>query len=391
MIALSDFIDRHSKFLVDTRRYLHQRPELSGREFQTTQFLAGELAEAGIEFRLGPENRGIVADLGPQDATNRIAVRADIDALAIQDSKEVDYRSRVASVMHACGHDAHSTILLGTVKALHEFFSAAAPSHAVRAIFQPEEESATGARRMIEFGVLDGVTAIFAAHVDPNRSVGCIGIRSGVVSAHCDEIFVDITGRSGHAARPGQAIDPIEVAVAFITQCYSAVPRYTEAAKQVVLSFTSVHGGQQHNVIPDHTSILGTMRSLDTAARNSAITDIRTIAANLERSSGATINIRFGLEVPSVIADATTSETVATICRDLLGAEHVEHIPEPSMGGEDFAFYSQRLPAAFIRLGTRGDGIGHFPLHNSHFDIDERSLAVGVNVMTRIALDFFRK
>ncbi len=389
MNAVSDFIQRYAQSAVDVRRHLHQRPELSGKEFETTQFLARQLSAAGIPFQWGPEKRGLVVDLGNPDATQRLGLRADMDALAIKDGKSATYRSQVDSVMHACGHDAHSAILLATIKTLHQMFEINPPEHAIRAIFQPEEETATGALRMIEFGVLDNVTAIVAAHVDPLRAVGDIGIRSGVVTAHCDEIFVEVRGRSGHAARPAETVDPIEITANFISNCYTAVPRYTDSARLVVLSFTAVHGGQQHNVIPDQVNILGTMRSLNSSARENAIARIHETAEEMEGATGAKIDVRFGMEVPSVMADIKTTQVVQAICQRLLGSNHVQDIPLPSMGGEDFAFYSQRLPAAFVRLGCRGDTVGHFPLHSCQFDIDERVLSVGAQVMTHLALDFF--
>lgn len=384
-----NLIQRHAGSLSEIRRHLHQHPELSGQEYQTTEFLAKELSGANIPFRLGPDRRGIIVDLGAENAQQRIALRADIDALPVDDAKQTDYRSRVQTVMHACGHDAHATILLATVKVLHELFAQHSPRHAVRAIFQPEEETATGARTMIESGALEGVTAIVAAHVDPLRESGTVGLRSGIISAHCDEVFVEVVGRSGHAARPREAIDPVEIAAELIYRCYQKVPRYTEAADRLVLSFTVIQGGAQCNVIPDMVSIKGTMRSLDPPMREAAIANMNSIVQELEQSTGAKISLRFGLEVPSVIGDENATDVVRSICTRVLGQNQVQPIPYPSMGGEDFAFYSRRVPAAFIRLGSRSPDIGQYPLHNCRFDIDEGVLTMGLNVMTHIGSNFF--
>lgn len=388
IVSAENSIIRQSGLLIDVRRHLHRHPELSTQEYETTQFLANELNKSSIPFRLGPDSRGLIVDLGNPDAADRLAIRADIDAIPIQDGKSVDYRSSVENVTHACGHDAHASILLGTVRSLHELLKDKPAERAVRAIFQPEEEIATGASAMIEFGVLDGVTQIVAGHVDPNRDVGKIGIRSGVITAHCIELGVDICGRGGHAARPHETSDPIEIASRFISSVYEAVPRYQPEEKQVVVSFTTVHGGESTNVIPDRVRLSGTMRSLDANARENAIQSIQQIAKRLSDETGASIEFKFGLIVPSVIGDETLTETIGAIGRQVLGSKNVEPIPDPSMGGEDFAFYSQQVPAAFVRLGSRGPSTGGLPLHNSGFDVDEGVLAVGVNLFTHVALSF---
>ena len=361
---------------------------MSGSEFETTQYLAEKLSEAGIAYRIGPDNRGLVVDLGDQSSQQRLALRADLDALAIQDAKNVDYRSGVEEVMHACGHDVHSSILLAAVITLHRLFEQSPPSYAIRAIFQPEEETASGALKMIEFGALDGVSAIVGAHVDPHRAVGLIGVRSGVICAHCDEVFVDVRGRGGHAARPSETIDPVELSARFISSCYQEVPRYGDEPK-VILSFTTVHGGYQQNVIPDEVKIVGTMRSIDEAKRSQAIESVTKIAAEISDETSAEIAVRLGMEVPSVMGDEVTTQVVRDICENVLGVDCVQSIAKPSMGGEDFAFYSHQLPAAFIRLGCKGESSGHYPLHNCRFDVDEGVLNVGARVMTHVALNFF--
>ena len=387
---VAELIEQQKSALVDVRRYLHQHPELSGNEFDTTRYLAKRLDAAGIMYSIGPENRGLVVDLGNQASQKRLALRADLDALSIHDSKNVEYRSQVDTVMHACGHDVHSSILLGTVLTLKRMFDQSTPEFAVRAIFQPEEETARGARRMIEAGVLEGVTAIVGAHVDPHREVGTIGIRHGVLTAHCDEVFVQICGRGGHAARPKETIDPVELSARFITQAYDLIPRYGDQDLiQVVLSFTMIHGGHQQNVIPDEVRIVGTMRSIDSKKRQRAIDLLNEVANRLSDESSAEVKVNFGVEVPSVIGEPETTRIVREICCAVIGEGSVQEILLPSMGGEDFAFYSHELPAAFIRLGSMGRQTGSYPLHNSNFDVDENVLALGANVMTHIALQFF--
>ena len=386
---LNQYVDANADQLVNLRRHLHRHPELSGHEFATTRFLAEKLDALGLSFRIGPEERGLVVDLGPADASRRLAMRADIDAIPVDDTKNVDYRSSVANVMHACGHDAHSTILIGALGSLKKWFDSEPRDFAIRAIFQPEEETARGAQRLIEWGALDGVDAIIGAHVDPSRQVGTIGLRSGAVSAHCDEIFVEIEGKGGHAARPHQTIDPIAAAVQFVNSCYGEVPRAINSQQPVVLSFASIQGGERSNVIPDMVRMCGTLRSLDSAARQKTIDTVNRIASGVAMATGAQIHVRFGLMVPAVVADVQLTEMVRKAAINLLGIESVSEIPHASMGGEDFAFYCQQIPAAFIRLGSAGDLTGDLPLHNSGFDIDERVLTLGAKVFAHSVVDYF--
>ena len=333
---------------------MHRNPELSTKEYETTRFLAAELEKSSIPYKLGPDSRGIVVDLGHPNTNERLAIRADIDAIPIHDVKTVDYRSTVDNVMHACGHDVHSSILLATVRSIHQMLADQPSDRAVRAIFQPEEETATGASAMIEFGVLKDVTKIIAGHVDPTRDVGKIGLRPGVLTAHCIELAVEIQGRGGHAARPHETVDPIELATRFITRVYQAVPRYEPEKHPVVVSFTSFHGGESSNVIPDRVQLTGTMRSLEPTAREIAVESLKRIAGELATETGSRIEIDFGLIVPSVEADEALTNKVRSIGEKLLGKESMETISRPSMGGEDFAFYSQKLPATMVRLGCRG-------------------------------------
>ena len=390
LIALDSSIARHTQSLVAVRRHLHRYPELSGQEYETTKFLASELQKSGIEFKFGPDRRGLIVDLGNPDAKHRLAIRADIDAIAVSDSKQVEYKSTTPEAMHACGHDAHSTILLGTVNVLNEYLANNQCDHAIRAIFQPEEEVATGAQKMIDFGALEDVSAIIAGHVDPTRRVGEIGLREGVMTAHCTEIFVDIVGRGGHAARPYECIDPVEIGMRFINECYTAIPRYGKESENVVLSFTAIHGGKYSNVIPENLQISGTMRSLQTDARQQAIEAIKNIAGQISTETGARINVSFGLIVPSMVAEKQMTNFVRDVSANILGQENVKTIEQPSMGGEDFAFYSQQRPATFVRLGCRGNGTGNLPLHNSGFDIDEGVLEVGVKIMVGSAIEFLQ-
>lgn len=390
--SLSQIIDARRDFLVDVRRHLHRNPELSGCETNTTQYLARLIQAEQLPFQFGPEDRGIIVDLGDSAATKRIALRADIDAIPVNDVKSVDYSSTVANVMHACGHDAHSTMLLGALILLRHWFDEKQPSGvAVRAIFQPEEETALGAQRLIRHGAVEQVSAIIGSHVDPTRPVGTVGVRSGIVTAHCDEVIVEVTGNGGHGARPHETIDPIAAAVQFVNTVYASVNRRVDSQSPVVLSFGYIHGGHSCNVIPDRVQIFGTLRTLGELARQQTMDVVRSIAAGVETATDARISVDWCTAVPSIFADQDMTHLVRDTCVAILGEDHVHPILNPSMGAEDFAFYTLQLPAAFVRVGCAGKHTGHLPLHNSGFDIDEGVLPIGAQILSNCAINYLTR
>ncbi len=391
--SFANLIDTRRDFLVDVRRHMHRNPELSGCETNTTQYLAELLRGEDLHVTIGPDERGVIVDMGdPALASKRIALRADIDAIAVQDTKTVEYRSTVDNVMHACGHDAHSTMLLGALILLKHWFNEKQPKDvAVRAIFQPEEESASGATRLIRHGVLENVSAILGCHVDSSRPVGEVGIRSGIITARCDEVSVKIIGRSGHAARPHETIDPIAAGVQFVQMVYGTVNRTADARSPVVLAFGQFVGGHGSNVIPDVVELKGTMRTLNSQARQQTIDTVANIAQGIASATGAQISAEFGLTVPSVVADKEMTELVRSTCKTILGEDKAKPIELASMGGEDFAFYTDHIPAAFFRVGSAGDGVCNLPLHNSGFDIDEAVLPVGAQILSNCAINYLNE
>lgn len=382
-------VDGLESQLVEIRRYLHQHPELSGFEYETTRYLAGLLEESGIAYRLGPDNRGLIVDFGSENATHRLALRADIDAVPVNDSKNVEYRSRVKNAAHACGHDAHSAILFGTVVSLQRWFCKENPSVAIRAIFQPEEETIQGAKRLIEWGVLDGVNAIMGLHVDPDRTVGTVALKAGAITAQCDEVFVEVIGQGGHAARPHETRDPIAAATQFLSACYHLVPRALNSHQPTVLSFGSIAGGDACNVIPGSVSIKGTLRTTNDISRATAKEKIQQIADGISLATGTRVQLDWGASVPPVMADRHLTEVVQMASTELLGSSHVTSISQASMGGDDFAFYSRTLPASFMRIGCAGQRCGNIPLHNPGFDVDEKVLPIGAKVLSMSAVHYF--
>ena len=364
---------------------MHQNPELSGREFETTRYLANQLQAAGIHCRLGPEKRGLVVDLGSPRTTRRLALRADIDAVPVHDAKQVDYRSQVENATHACGHDAHSAMLFGALISLQKWFQNEKPNGAIRAIFQPEEETIRGAKRLMEWGALEDVHAIIGLHVDPERPVGTVALKTGPMTAQCDELRVEIVGRGGHAARPHETCDPIAAATQFLSACYQLVPRALNSRQPVVLSFGAIHGGDACNVIPSSVSLKGTLRTTCRDSRQVAQEQIKQIAGGISQATGTHVQVEWGATVPPVTTDDHLTEVVRAASQHLLGADNVLPITQASMGGDDFAFYSEAIPASFIRIGCAGQQCGNLPLHNPAFDVDEQVLSVGAKVLSLAA------
>ena len=379
--------------IVALRRHLHAHPEPSGAELQTSLYLYQLLGQQNLDVRMGPEGCGVVADsvvvagVGKEKSVvePRIALRGDIDALRIQDEKEVDYRSANSGVMHACGHDAHAAIVYGAVLALTKLVEQGLspwPS-SYRAIFQPAEETALGATQMVEMGVLEGIKAIFALHVHPTRRTGEIALRSGSMTAHCDSLQITIRGQGGHAARPHESKDPIAAAAQLISALYQFVPRATDSHDAVVLTIGQIQGGENPNVIPDTVESSGTMRTLDSEVRTRTIEQIRQVARGVAEITETEIEVAFRVSIPSVYNDAELTHLVWHEAEEVVGNDNVKLIARPSMGSEDFACYLEKVPGAMFRLGCASDLASVTPLHTPKFDIDEAALEIGVQVLAQ--------
>jgi amidohydrolase len=378
--------------IVALRRHLHAHPEPSGKELETSLNLYQRLGAGGLAVRMGPDGCGVIADntiAAPGTAApGRVALRADIDALLIQDEKLSPYRSTRDGVMHACGHDAHTAMVYGATVALRrlELAGAAPWPLAWRAIFQPAEETAAGARQMVAAGAVDGVRQIFALHVDPTRRAGEIGVCTGPFTAHCDSMRITVRGRGGHGARPHESKDPIAAAAQLISTLYQFVPRVTETHDAVVVSFGRVCGGHNPNVIPEQVELGGTLRTLDAQVRSQTIDHIHRLARGVEGITDTQIEVALEASIPSVHNDGAATRLIAEAARDVVGTEGVRQIPRPSMGSEDFACYLQRCPGAMFRLGVAGDLAAITPLHTPQFDIDESALALGTRILAMTAV-----
>lgn len=393
---IDDYVDDLFPQMVGVRRWLHSHPELSGREYETTRYLQELIEQHGLTARIGPDQRGLVVDStdGPAPSGRGIiALRADIDALPVLDTKQVEYRSSHRGIMHACGHDAHTATVVGALLALKRATGNGILQSPVnwRGIFQPAEESNLGALEMISAGALEGVAAIIGLHVDPSRQTGKVGIRTGALTASCDEMHILVEGRGGHGARPHECLDPIAVAAQLVSSIYLFVPRANDSQDPTVVNVCHIHGGENANVIPGEVRLEGTLRTLTDSVRRRTKEHIQQLARGLAEASGAKIDIRFVPGPPGVINDVRLTEAIRTCASDLLGEENVEKIVRPSMGGEDFAHYLSRVPGAMFRLGSRQSGRSDVTLlHSPTFDIDEEALRIGAKLLARVVLNWSR-
>jgi amidohydrolase len=376
--------------LSQIRRHLHRHPELSGQEFSTTDYLSKQLTAARVPHRVATGKCGIITDVieSPDAGAPIVAMRADIDALPIKEENNVPYRSKRSGVMHACGHDAHSAILLGTTLALYR---ARPLPVAWRSIFQPSEEAGRGACEMVNQGALEGVDAIIALHVDPNLPVGKVAITPGPRTAFCQDFIIEIAGRGGHGARPHTTVDPIATAAHLITLIYQAVPRQTDARQPVVVTIGMINAGFASNVIPDTASLQGTIRTLNTAVAVQARETVERLCASVAQAFGAKISPVFERLLPGLVNDAQIATLAASVAGQLLGPENILRNEPPSMGAEDFADYLPVVPGCMIGLGAKGANRRITPLHTATFDIDETALLIGARLFAAILLEWPKK
>ena len=367
--------------LIEFRRHLHAHPELSGEEHHTAALIAGDLRLAGWRVREGIGRTGVVADLGPEQGP-KIGLRVDMDALPIEEQTQLPYASLRQGVMHACGHDLHSTVGLGVARLL-----AAEPQLPVgmRLLFQPAEEIAQGARWMREAGATEGLDALFGLHVFPSLPVGSVGLRSGSLTAAAGELEIEIIGQAGHGARPHQSVDAIWIASRVVTGLQEAISRRLDALHPVVVSFGRIEGGKAFNVIADRVNLLGTVRCLSNDVHDQLPVWIEQTVRSLCEGFGATATVRYRCIAPPVDNDTRLTALLERCAIEQLGPHQVLRLEQPSLGAEDFAELIRDLPGMMFRLGVAGPE-GCAPLHNGHFLPDEGCLEVGIRVLTATML-----
>jgi amidohydrolase len=371
--------------LVALRRHIHAHPELSHQEFETAALVARELTKAGLAPRLLPRGNGVICDIGYGDRV--IALRGDIDALPLPDTKDVPYRSTVDNVCHACGHDVHTTVLLGTGLALAQLAEHDELPGRVRLLFQPAEEATpSGAPDVISAGGLKDVAAIFALHCAPHLPAGLVGVRSGPFTAAADKVEVRLTGRGGHTARPHLTADLVHALGRVIVDVPSLLDRRIDPRSGVSMVWGAVRAGEAPNTIPIEGMVRGTVRVLNRDAWRAAPELITTLIHNVVAGTGANVEVNYIRGVPPVVNDRLATAVIAGAAGAALGSDRVVEA-EISMGGEDFAFYLDQVPGTMIRLGVGIPGSDvKFDIHQSAFDVDERAIGYGVRVMVHTAL-----
>lgn len=374
--------------LREIRRHLHAHPELSGQEHETAAYVAGVLSSIGCPVREGVGRTGIVAELaGAGTDPRRLAVRADMDALPIQEETLLGYSSLRPGVCHACGHDIHTTVALGTAMVLAEL-GKTLPGD-VRFLFQPAEEVAQGARWMVADGAMEGVSAILGLHVFPTIAGGSVGVRYGAMTAAADDLEIIIRGESGHGARPHEAVDAIWLAAQVVTGLQQAIARTHNPLRPVVLTIGQIQGGRAPNVIADRVRLVGTVRSLHPATTADLPQWIDKIVAGICQPHGARYDLTYRPGVPSVHNDDALTRLLETSARTALGDRAVEVLREPSLGAEDFSIYLKECPGSMFRLGVGWSDRPNYPLHHPKFEANEAAIATGVITLASAAVAYW--
>jgi len=388
---LQAFIAEHEAELVEFRRDLHAHPEVGYAEHRTTRRIALRLAAAGLRPVILPKGTGLIVDIGGSDRDSSprrvVALRADIDALPMADEKSVPYRSTVPNVCHACGHDVHTTILLGTGLFLASQAARGLLPGRVRLIFQPAEEVPGGALDVLAAGGISSVNRIFALHCDPKIDVGKVGVRNGAITAACDRISVRVTGPGGHTARPHLTADLVYALGKIVTELPAALSRRVDPRASLSLVWGRVSAGTTANAIPDEGIAEGTIRCLDDEAWHGAPDLIRELINSVATAYGVRAELTYSRNVPPTVNDPMSSAMLAAAAEQTLGADAVVTTPQ-SLGGEDFAWYLESVPGSYARLGVRTPGATHeLDIHQPSFDVDERAIGVGVHVLAATALN----
>jgi amidohydrolase len=371
------------------REHLHQHPELSYQEVETMRFVSGKLTQLGISHETGVGGTGVVALIQSEKHLGKscIALRADLDALPISEENEVPYKSKVTGVMHACGHDVHTAILLGAAEILNEIKDDL--PFPVKLIFQPgEEKNPGGATYMIRDKVLENprVDKMYALHVFPDLPVGELGFHAGRYMASCDEIYITVNGKGGHGATPHQCIDPIVIGANIILQLQQLVSRKCDPKIPCVLSFGHFEALGATNIIPSKAILKGTFRTMDENWREQALKLVEQQVRDIAVAHGATVDIEISKGYPCVENDIALTNELAIKAKELIGNDKVHDLPI-RLTSEDFAFYSQLVPACFFRLGVRNEEKGIvYGVHHPRFDIDSEALILGVRMMVAACL-----
>ncbi len=378
------------------RRDIHAHPELRYEEERTSNIIAGKLEEWGIRVIRGLGKTGVVGVLQNGSSNKALGLRADMDALPMQESNTFAHASKHENKMHACGHDGHTAMLLG---AAHYFSQHQDFDGTVYFIFQPAEESGAGARAMINDGLFEKcpMDAVYGLHNFPGIPTGCFGVRAGPLMAGADEFFVKITGKGGHAALPHKTIDPVMAAVQTVQSWQTIVSRNVKAVDAVVISVTQIHAGTATNVIPNDVNISGTIRTFSIETRDLIEQRMRQIAEHTANAFGAEIEFNMQYGYPPVTNHVAETAFAVGVMGEVVGAENVDAQTEPTLGSEDFAFMLQAKPGCYVLLGNgdgahrdAGHGLGPCDLHNQSYDFNDELLPIGASYWVRLVQKYLK-
>ena len=373
------------------RRYLHQHPEIAFEEENTARFVAEKLRALGLEVTTGIARTGVLGLLRGGQPGKTVLLRADMDALPLEELNDVPYRSQTPGVMHACGHDAHTAMLLGVARLLTERRDAITGT--VKFIFQPAEEAGGGAKPMIDEGVMENprVDAAFGVHIGQDLPLGTIGVRTGPMNAASDGFVATIRGKGAHAARPHLAVDPVVIAAQCILALQTLVSREVNPLRQAVITVGAVHAGTVANIIPEEAVMRATVRTFDDEVRQHLAERIPALLRGIAAALRGEADVQYRFGYPVLVNDAAMTDLVREVARGIVGPEKLIE-REPGMGGEDMAYFLQRAPGCFFRIGSRnperGLVYGH---HHPRFDVDEEALPVGVAALASVALRYLNE
>ena len=388
---IKDIVNASFNKMVSWREHLHAHPELSFKEVNTSAFVASNLEELGIPFQNGIAGTGIVALIkGRNPEKHCIALRADMDALPIHEENEVPYKSKSHGVMHACGHDVHTTCLLGAAIVLNQLKNEFEGT--IKLIFQPGEECLPGgASLMINAGVLENpkVDRILALHVYPSMDVGKVGFKPGLYMAACDELYLTIKGKGGHAALPNSYNNPVMLISRLLPKLDSYLKSLSDSTSPYVMAFGKLEADGATNVIPEFSKASGTLRTMDEHWRSIIHEKLKLFVSDFVTSNNVEGNLEIIKGYPCLINDDILTENCMHSAKEYLGSENIELL-DLRMTAEDFSFYSQKIPACFFRLGVRNEGLGIvYGVHHPKFDIDKNAIKFGAGLMAYITMNSF--
>ena len=383
---IGQLVEARTKELVALRRQLHQHPELAFEEHETAKAVSGFLAKLGVKFRTGVGKTGVVALIDGAKPGNTVGIRADMDALPIVEQTGLPFASQVPGKMHACGHDVHTVIALGVAAALSEMKSELAGR--VKFIFQPAEETLSGAQAMIADGVLDEpqMDVVLGYHNWPAVEAGKVGYNADVVMASADAFDITLKGREGHGAHPHMGIDALAAAAQFVSQVQTIVSREVKPISPAVLTVGELHAGTARNIIAGTATLKGIVRTMEAGLAEKIEQAMRRMLEGIKTGMRVDYTLDWKRVAPALRNHKPTLERLLKSARDALGAQNVLELPEASMGSEDFAWFAERVPAAHLRIGSKIDGLDT-AIHRANYDCNDLAIPVGVRVMTRAVLE----